>query len=614
MSAVETVLAPPTVRRHGGGLRVDSLDIRAEGRGRSERIVRDLTFDLAPGAALGIVGESGSGKSLTAKAIIGLLPANVLATGIIEFDGKSLLDATEPELRAVRGATIALVMQDPFTMLHPLQRVGATITESLVPEVRRDRERARNEVVRRLAEVGLDPSVAARRTFELSGGMRQRVGIAAALAKDPALLIADEPTTALDASTQSDVLALLGGIQRARGMSLVLITHDLGVAFGVCDRILVMYAGSLMELGAARDLRDDAQHPYTRALMRAAPPITHVLERFDPIPGNVPRPGTVESQCPFAARCEFAVDTCRTVRPEPIAVTPGHGVACLRLDAVRASLRRSDGATLLRVEEPQAAPDVARVSGLTKSYRRNAARPAIDGVSFSIGEGEALGLVGGTGSGKSTIARCMMGLATADSGEIVVGGLDVSDFAGLTIAQRREAYRTEQMVFQDPYASLNPKLSIGAALTEALEIRGGGRTEVPELLERVGLPAEYATRMPHTLSGGERQRVAIARALAIRPRILICDEPVAALDVSVQAQILELLRTTQAEQGMSMLFITHDLAVVRQMTTRLLVCHNGVIVEEGPTERVLDHPEHRYTRQLRAAVDTSRSPEEERLA
>jgi peptide/nickel transport system ATP-binding protein len=286
-------------------------------------------------------------------------------------------------------------------------------------------------------------------------------------------------------------------------------------------------------------------------------------------------------------------------------------VACIRLDAVRASARRPESTTLTREPDPAPTAEVARVSGLTKTFGRRGGAPAIDGVTFSIAEGEALGLVGGTGSGKSTIARCLMGLATADSGEIVVGGLDVSDFARLSPEKRREAYRTEQMVFQDPYASLNPKLSIGAALSEALEVRGRDRAEIPELLERVGLPTDYAIRMPHTLSGGERQRVAIARALAIRPRLLICDEPVAALDVSVQAQVLELLRTTQAEQGMSMLFITHDLAVVRQMTTRLLVCHKGVIVEEGPTERVLDHPVHRYTRQLRAAASI---PQEERRA
>lgn len=596
------------------GLRVAGMTITRIGEAGRETIVKDVGFELARGETLGIVGESGSGKSLTAKAIIGLLPRGLQATGLLDFDGRRLLGAGERELRALRGSGISMVMQDPFTMLHPIQTVGATIVESLHPEVRRDRDRIRGEVTRRLAEVGLDPDVAGRRTFELSGGMRQRVGIAAALAKDPALLIADEPTTALDVSTQAEVLRLLGDLQRSRGMSLLLITHDLGVAFGSCDRIMVMYAGSIMEVGRSDDLRDGALHPYTRALGRASLPLTHVLERFEPIPGSVPRAGTVESQCPFAARCDFAVDGCRESRPERIEVSPGHDVACIRIEAVRATGPRVDlpAGVLARPSDSSSAHprSIARVTDLVKSYgsasRRSRERPpGVAGVSFDIAEGEAVGLVGETGSGKSTIARCMMGLTTPDGGVITIGGLDASDYRRLGSERRREVYRSVQMVFQDPYASLNPKHTIGATLEEALEMGGRGPSEVAGLLDQVGLAKGYAHKLPRSLSGGERQRVAIARALAIRPQLLICDEPVAALDVSVQAQILELLRTVQAAERMAMLFITHDLAVVRQMTTRLLVCHRGEVVESGATERVLDHPSHPYTRRLRDAAVAS---------
>ncbi|MBX3092938.1 MAG: ABC transporter ATP-binding protein [Cryobacterium sp.] len=602
------VVAPVTVPDSAGVLRVDELGVSRVRHGVREPIVSGVGFELRPGETIGIVGESGSGKSLTAKSLIGLLPSNLQASGHVSFGGESLLDAGEARMRSIRGSVVSMVLQDPFTMLHPLHRVGQTIAESLPKTVRRDRARLRSEITLRLAEVGLDADVARLRTFELSGGMRQRVGIAAALAKDPAMLIADEPTTALDASVQREVLDLLAELQRARGMSLLLITHDLHVAFGVCDRIMVLYAGTMMELGPAEQLRSDPRHPYTRALIRATPPITHVLERFDSIEGQVPALSDVAEQCAFAARCAFAVEACRTARSPLVSVGDGHSVACIRQELVRSSLdmapEGSGSFSLTPIET--GGQVVARVAGLTKTFRggsrATSARPALARVDFVIEPGESVGLVGGTGSGKSTIARCMMGLTTPDGGTIEIDGVDVSDFARLTAACRREVYRSVQMVFQDPYASLNPALTIGATLAEALGVRESGDVDVEGLLEQVGLPAAYQNRRPQALSGGERQRVAIARALAVKPRLLICDEPVAALDVSVQAQILELLRERQEALGMSMLFITHDLAVVRQMTSRLLVCHRGSIVESGATGAVLDEPQHPYTRALREAV------------
>ena len=595
----------------GAQLRIRGLHVRGISNGTAAAIVHDLDLELAPGQTLGIVGESGSGKSLTAKSIIGLLPRTLTVGGSIVFDGTELAGAGEPELRRLRGTRIGLVMQDPFTMLHPLQTVATTIAESLLPQLRRDRRIRDEEIARRLTEVGIDPAVARKRTFELSGGMRQRIGIAAALAKDPELLIADEPTTALDVSTQKEVLELLQGIQRARGMSLILITHDLGVAFSICDRIAVMYAGRIVEQGPARSLAANPRHPYTLGLLAAAPPLTHVLERFRPIPGNVPPVGTVDHQCAFAARCDFAVEACRAAVPPLQPVGAEHEAACIRLEAVTrsAGTPAPDAVATDRAPASAAAapPPIATAVALTKSFsvtgRRSGPRATVvDAVSFEIGAGEAVGLIGESGSGKSTIARCLTGLATPDSGQLLLGGRDISDYSRLSLGERRAAYRDVQLIFQDPYSSLNPKRTVGAALEEALAVAGGGPAEVPRLLETVGLPAGHALRRPHALSGGERQRVAIARALALQPRLLICDEPVAALDVSVQAQVLQVLRSVHESTGMSMLFITHDLAVVRQMTTRSIVLLQGEIVEQGPTAALLDDPRHPYTRRLRDAA------------
>lgn len=631
MTAVAFAPAADTgIHVHGADLHVRRLRIQRADRGSATTIVRGVDFDLPAGRALGIVGESGSGKTLTAKSIIGLLPGGVSASGSITFGEHDLLGMGEPALRALRGRTISLVMQDPFTMLHPLQTVAATMAESLDPRIRRDARACDTEIARRLAEVGIDASIAGKRTFELSGGMRQRIGIAAALAKDPDLLIADEPTTALDASTQKDVLELLRHIQQARGMSLILITHDLNVAFGVCDRVMVMYAGGVVETADAGALGADPRHPYTRGLLSAAPPLTHVLPRFRPIPGNVPPVGSVDGQCAFAQRCRHAIATCSMSEPPLIELGSGHSAACLRLDEVADTESHDAGGVSNAAAATDAPTDVTAAStaavasttpdavagaltaenpiaiirGLTKTFpvRGRTRATVLDRVTFDVADGEAVGLVGESGSGKSTIARCLMGLATPDEGELRIGDLDVSDYSRLTRDERRAAYRNVQMVFQDPYSSLNPKRTVAAALEEALAISDGGRDEVVRLLDSVGLPAGHAQRWPHALSGGERQRVAIARALALRPRLLICDEPVAALDVSVQAQVLDVLRSIHTSTGMSLLFITHDLAVVRQMTTRTIVCYRGQIVEAGPTAEILDHPRHPYTKRLREAA------------
>ncbi|MEU6998202.1 ABC transporter ATP-binding protein [Nonomuraea sp. NPDC046570] len=569
------------------------LDVQGLKVTGTRTIVDGVDLSVAEGETVGLVGESGSGKSLTARAVVGLLPKGLRAEGSIRLGGAELVGARERVLRTVRGRRMALLMQDPFAMLNPLRTAGAHIAESLRGRAGRD------EVVRRLAEVGIeDPSVAGRYPFQLSGGMRQRVAMAAALAGDPELIIADEPTTALDATTQHEILALLGRIQEARGMGVLLITHDLRVAFATCDRVAVMYAGRVVEQGPGRELAETPAHPYTIGLLAALPSVEHTLERLVGIPGNVPGADTVAEECAFAARCDHATPSCTTARPPLRLIGPGRLTACVH-DTTPAPPSAASSSRPPRATSEPSAP-LLRIDDLGKRYGKHT---ALGGVSLQVAAGETVGLVGESGSGKTTLARSVLGLVTPDSGRIELGGLDITARARMDPRERAKVHRLVQCVFQDPSTSLNPAMTVGATLAEAIaRADPGDRTPVGELLELVGLPAGYATRRPKALSGGQRQRVAIARALAVRPALLICDEPVASLDVSVQAHVLELLRRIGRDLGTGMLFITHDLAVVRQIADRTVVLFKGEIVEHGDTAAVLDAPAHDYTRRLVAAV------------
>lgn len=584
---------------------VRGLSVRlADGPGGPGRVlVSGVDLSLADGESLAIVGESGSGKSLTARSLLDLLPPGLVAEGRVEVAG-TVLDGTPGRARAVRGRRVALLMQDPFTMLNPLRRVGAQLADGLPAAVRRHRRLRREAVEHRLAEVGLDPAVAHRYPFQLSGGMRQRVGIAAALAGDPQVLVADEPTTALDVTTQREILRLVRWIQRDRGMALVLITHDLRVAFSMCDRVVVMYAGRTMEAGAAEEVQRRPRHPYTAALLDAEPPVDRRLATIPTIAGSVPAHDDVAGGCAFAARCRHAVEGCRGGEPLLLEVGPGHRTACVRSHDLRDL--RADPASLVTAEQrrPQdGPPPLLRVDGLGKRFPGSTA-PALEDVSLQVAPGETVGLVGESGSGKTTLARCVVGLEVPTAGSIELAGTRFTGWSGLDRREVRRLRGVVQMVFQDPYSSLPPTRSVGATLTDALRAFGRptGAAEVAALLELVGLSAAHARRRPAALSGGERQRVAIARALAPQPSLLVCDESVSALDVSVQAQVLELLAGLVRELDMALLFVTHDLAVVRQATQRTYVLSAGRCVESGPTEEVLDAPRHDYTRALVAAV------------
>ena len=509
---------------------VDDLSIRLPpGADRALALDR-LTLAVAPGEVVCLVGESGSGKSMLASAILRLLPPGVTtAGGRITLDGTDLLALPEPAMRRVRGARIGMVFQDAMTALNPLHRVGDQVAEPFRTHTSLGRTEIRARVLTLFDQVGLPdpPAIARAYVHQLSGGQRQRVGIAMALALEPEVLIADEPTTALDVTTQAQVLALLRDLQRRRGTALLFITHDFGVVADIADRVAVLRQGVLVEHGAVRDVLDRPRHPYTQALIAAVPPMA-----------------------PAA--------------PRPV----------------------SDEAILV-------------VRGLSKTYRGRAVR-ALDDVSLEIPRGGTLGVVGESGSGKSTLSRCLMRLVAADAGSVTLDGAD------LLHMDRRTAARRIQMVFQDPYGSLNPRRRVGDLVAQGPMLHGMARApamaRARELLALVALAPDSIDRFPHEFSGGQRQRIALARALALEPAILVADEPVSALDVSVQAQVLALLDELRTRLGLSMLFVTHDLRVAGRICDRVAVMQNGRVVEQGPTAEVFRHPRHAYTQTLLAAV------------
>ncbi|GAA2229652.1 ABC transporter ATP-binding protein [Streptomyces nogalater] len=523
--------------------------------------VRDISFDVAPGEVLGLVGESGSGKSTIGLAALGLHdPARTRVEGSIRLggDGPELVGAPEPALKRVRGARVAMVFQDALDALSPYHTIGAQIAEAYrVHHPKAGRKPALQRAAAMLERVGIPAARASDHPHHLSGGMRQRVVIAMALVNDPDVLIADEPTTALDARVQRQVLDLIRDLQAETGTAMVLITHDVGVVAATCHRTLVLRDGEALEEGPTTRLLTSAAHPYTRALVQAAPTLrTPPGSRLPTVGDPEPKP---------VARSRPRTDT-----------APG----------VLAEVRD------LRVDYP--------------GRRRSRPHTAVDGVSLHVGRGETLGLVGESGSGKSTIARVLAGLRRPTSGEVRFDGRDISG-AATNARLRRELSGDVQLVFQDPYASLNPRHTVEQIVAAPLRVHtdldaAGRRDRAAKLLERVGLSASHLPRHPHEFSGGQRQRIGIARALAVRPRLVIADEPVSALDVSVQAQVLNLLMDLREELGLSLLFISHDLAVVRHFCDRIAVLKDGGLVEVGPRDTVFDTPSAPYTKELLAAV------------
>jgi len=548
--------------------------------------VRGLDFSIAAGETLALVGESGCGKSSTALALMRLLPASARLQGQVLFEGRDLVTLPQPALRALRGNAISMIFQEPMTSLNPVLSIGQQIVEVLRLHQNLSPAAARQRAIELLDLVKVpDP----RRRIDdyphhLSGGQRQRVMIAMAVACRPRLLIADEPTTALDVTIQAQILELLDTLRRELSMALLLITHDLGVVGQWADRVAVMYGGEKLEQGTTGDIFLRPRHAYTRGLLGASLSLDRGLH--------------------YREQRLLEIDA---------SVDPASGVRSFALGRERQRSRVFDAhdAFSLTTRAPAQAPagqPLLRLQGLETRYASaHGEVRAVDGVSFDIGHGETVGLVGESGCGKSTLGKTILRLTEPSAGRIVFDGEEVARLRGRQLQPFR---RRAQMIFQDPYASLNPRHSVAAILEDALRVHGvAGRQErerrVRRIVDRVGLPATALHRFPHEFSGGQRQRIGIARALVLQPALLICDEPVSALDVSVQAQILNLLVDLKQEFGLSYLFISHDLSVVRYIADRVLVMNGGKIVESGDHDALWQHPTHPYTRSLIAAVPTS---------
>jgi peptide/nickel transport system ATP-binding protein len=581
--------------------------------------VRGMNFHVNPGEVVALVGESGAGKSASALAVVGLLPEYAEVSGSIRLHGNELIGLSDQKMSAIRGKAIGTVFQDPMSALTPVYTIGDQIAEAIEIHQRDSTRRAaRARAVELLELVGIAQPERRARSFphELSGGERQRVVIAIAIANDPDLLICDEPTTALDVTVQAQVLEVLKTARDVTGAGVLIITHDLGVVAEFANRALVMYAGKAVETAPVADLYRDRRMPYTVGLLGSVPRLDAPQgARLVPIPGAPPSMATLPPGCPFAPRCPLAIDDCRAAEPELLEVGTNHRAACIRTEQVagRSAADIYGVSTEPPAAQPAAdAPVVLRVQDLVKTYkltkgvvfRRQVGEVrAVDGVSFELQQGRTLGIVGESGSGKSTTLHQILELAVPQSGSIEVLG---ADLATLDARARRALRGDLQVVFQDPVASLDPRLPVFDVLAEPLQANGfdKSRTDerVAELLGIVGLRREDASRYPAEFSGGQKQRIGIARALALQPKILALDEPVSALDVSIQAGIINLVLDLQERFGLSYLFVSHDLSVVKHLAHHVAVMYKGTIVEQGDGEQVFTNPQHEYTRRLLAAV------------
>ncbi|MFG2827778.1 dipeptide ABC transporter ATP-binding protein [Streptomyces sp. NPDC048434] len=634
-------------------LRIEDLHVEIAGRGRTVHALDGIDLAVAPGEALGIVGESGCGKTMTALSVLGLLPPGGKITGgRILFEGTDLAATREPVLRDVRGNTVGMVFQDPLSSLNPTLTIGAQVAEPLLLHRRMTRAEAWAKAEETLRLVGMPRPAERLKSYphQLSGGMRQRVAIAMALVCEPRLLIADEPTTALDVTTQHQILELIDELRARLGMAMILVTHDLGVIARRVDRVAVMYGGRIAERAAVRPLFAAPRHRYTQALFAALPELPRrpadggtgdsrgsaplagdARHPLATLPGLPPSLVTRPVGCRFAPRCGFATDICRAAEPDltdgldgTAPATMAHAFACFHPAGPAPG---ADPAAELRPPVPIAPPvrtaePLLRLADVSKTYplhgglfghrtpgRKGAAEvSAVAGISLTVRRGETFGIVGESGCGKSTLGRLAVGLETPTAGTVHFAGRDIST---LNKRELRAHRRHVQLMFQDSYASMDPRMRVGAVLREPLVIQGIGdgaeqRRRIAGLLDDVGLPRGAVDRYPHEFSGGQRQRLGLARALALAPSLVVADEPVSALDVSVQAQILNLMRALQRDKGIGYLFISHDLAVVRHLADSVGVMYLGKLVETGPADQVLARPLHPYTRGL---LDTVNAPD-----
>jgi peptide/nickel transport system ATP-binding protein len=595
----------------------------------------DLTIE--PGEALGLVGESGCGKSMTGLSIMGLLPpGGTIVSGSIKLDGRELVGLSDAELRTIRGNDIAMIFQDPLTSLDPTKKIGYQVAEPVRLHKGASKAQAMARATEVLGLVGL-PRPAERLgdyPHQLSGGMRQRVMIAMALSCEPKLLIADEPTTALDVTIQAQILALLHDLKDRLGMAMLLITHDMGVIAGHADRVQVMYAGRMVEVTRTPTLFQHMRHPYTRALLASIPRLSQDGNRqlltIGGLPPDLARP---PAGCRFAPRCSRATDKCRDQEPALIGETADHLFSCWHPVDGPADAGTGNGAAAraqvaARPAGPEGeaavapVPPLLEVRDLVKEFpvtagailqRQVAAVHAVSNVSFTVAAGETFGLVGESGCGKTTIGRVVVALERPNAGSVLLNGQDISTLSGGELRKQR---RDLQLMFQDPYASLDPRMRVGSIIREPLSIQHVGTRQeqqqrVFELLDEVGLPRHAVERYPHEFSGGQRQRIGLARALTLSPKVIVADEPVSALDVSIRAQVLNLMKRLQADHGLTYIVISHDLAVVKYMADRIGVMYLGKLVEMGSAEDIYQRAAHPYTGGLIATIPVP-DPEEAR--
>ncbi|MRX50675.1 dipeptide ABC transporter ATP-binding protein [Paracoccus sp. S-4012] len=599
-------------------LEIENLSISFQTRGLTIPAVTDFSLTIMPGEAMGLVGESGCGKSTVALGIMqDLGPAGRVTAGRVRFDARDLAALSPRDLRAIRGREIAMVYQEPMASLNPAMRVGAQLAEVPMTHEGTSRREALARARAMLADVHLpDPDRILRAyPHELSGGQQQRIVIAMALMSNPSLLILDEPTTALDVTVEAGIVDLLRELRRKHGTAMLFISHNLGLIRDTCDRLCVMYAGEAVETGTVAEVFTAMRHPYTQGLFRAIPRLAarRATEALVPIPGNAPLPQERPPGCNFGPRCPHVVPRrCDAQKIPMLPVAPPHASRCIRWDEIDWSARppageiqphAPSGETILRIEDLRKYYETG--SGLF-GPRAGAIVKANESLTFTVRQGETLAIVGESGCGKSTLAKLLVGLETATSGRILLDGHEVQHLP--VEARPRAVVADLQMIFQNPADTLNPAISVGRQITRALEVFRQGasdadrRARTLDLLDLVQLPRAFAARLPRQLSGGQKQRVGIARAFASGARIVVADEPVSALDVSVQAAVTKLLTDMQRETGTTLIFISHDLALVRHLADRVMVMYLGHIVEIGPAEAVFSPPFHPYTEALLSAV------------
>ncbi|WP_210415268.1 MULTISPECIES: ABC transporter ATP-binding protein [unclassified Corynebacterium] len=585
--------------------------------------VRGVDFDLYPGRTLGIVGESGSGKSVTSLAVMGLLPQYAKVTGSISFDGTELLDLNDKQMSKIRGNGVGMIFQDPLSALTPVLTVGAQLIEAIQAHQHISKKQALKQAIELLDLVGIpNPDVQVHSfPHQFSGGMRQRVVIAMAIANNPRVLIADEPTTALDVTIQAQILDVIKLAQKETGAATIMITHDMGVVAGIADDVMVMYAGRPVEKADVYTIFKQPKMPYTIGLLGSTPRVDQKTHQpLTPIEGSPPILVNLEQRCQFANRCPIAIDECTHAEPtlETITTQPAHHAACVRSADIHD--QKINGQRLFPLPElpddmyadipRQQRDSVLSVTELKKEFpilkgaflkRKVGVKKAVNGLTFDIRAGECMSIVGESGCGKTTTLREIMDLNPSD-GTVILNGQDAH---AMSRSQRRKARSHIQMVFQDPMSSLNPRMTIKEVLAEPLHslgYQGNIDERVSELMGLVGLDASQIDRFPGHFSGGQRQRIGLARALATNPSIIALDEPVSALDVSIQAGVINLLDELKRKLGLSYLFVSHDLSVVRHLSDRVAVMYQGEFVEEGSVDEIFDNPQHEYTQKLLAAI------------